>query len=492
MVCYYNKATGMVILDKTLYPKGITMPSLNFITAIEFSRIIEYELDFLSEKDFPNLFENKNFNDPYNIERNNYNQINQINNTNEKVFFIQTLIDKIAQANSNFTIKETDPPPHLPKGDFSVCLNFSSKDSKTPNVVSKIKGSSITEHGKINETEFMQTFITTEVYETVFRSQGLNIVPIDKNSRGVIRNFCNIGIDIYPSPDFGVVNTKGDIIGFIEYKSRISTPFEYDNVYNKDVMQTAMYTLLTPSRCKVWTIQNYSNDKFFVNCYSEDNIINIINSIIKQYGTIANYVLDNTNRDKKGKIVSIPSWEYLINLRDKNTSSFKISREFLLRYIIRDAKLRSIYKRENVEVNKASYQAKLVANRNPEIYKKEYTKNLKQIRDEIQEIVKKVKIMHPSELSGEKSLFSFSNNYDYKKFKYSEFNKELNDFDAEVNTILETNGFIDDFGFFGGIKNFSTIENFQDPKFIQGLPNTLFKDELENIFRVFEISGNSF
>ena len=491
MACYYDKATGMVVLDKTLYPKGITMPSLNFITAIEFSRIIEYELDFLSEKDFPNLFKDENFNDPYNIERNNYNN----NNTNEKIFFIQTLINKIAQANSNFTVTETDPPPPLPKGDFSVCLNFSSKDSKTPNVFSKIKGGSVTEHGKINETEFIQTFITTEVYETVFRSQGLNIVPIDKNSHGVIRNFCNIGIDIYPSPDFGVVNTKGDIIGFIEYKSRISTPFEYDNVYNKDVMQTAMYTLLIPNgRCKIWTIQNYSNDKFFVNCYSEDTIIKILNSIVRQYSTIANYVLDNIiHNKKKRRIVNIPSWEYLLDLRDKNTFSFKVSREFLLRYIIRDAKLRSIYKREDVEVKKASYQARLVANKNPEVYKEEYTKNLKQVRDKIQNIVKKVKNMVPSKDSGEKSLFYFSKDYyDYKKFKYSEFNKELNDFDAEVNTILETNGFIDDFGFFGGIKNFSTIENFQDPKFIQGLPNTLFEDELENIFRVFEISGNSF
>lgn len=482
MACRYDPTSGMVVLNKIIEPSRVTMPSLEFVTAIEFSRTIEYGLNSLSEADFPNLVKSGDDKDPYRVERENYNRKNQIDARDEQFRAVQSLINNIAKAKGfKFHFTEPDPPLPLPIGTLDVCLDFNVKDMRTPNAFSNVKNGEAATHGKINEGLFFDHFPQTEVYDKVFKSKGLTVVPIDSTTRGVIFNFCNVNVDIFPSPDYGVIDKNGNVVGFIEYKSRVTTPFEYDNIYNRDIMQTAMYALINPSRMsKVWTIQNYSNNKFFVNCYSEESVEKILNSIMYQYSIIANYVLNNTMYDNRWNVVSVPSWEFLINLRKRNTYSYQLSRSILLRYIVRDAKLRSIYKREDVEVKKASYEANEIAQGDLKLYKEEYSRRLREVRDRVQEVVKKVKAMTPSTSTGENPLLETKDSAGFLRFRYSPLDPDLEKQSNDIMVTLEVNGFTPGFGGSG---------NYCDPKFLQELPDTLFEDEMEALFRLFEISG---
>ena len=336
----FNRQKKKVVFSKPTEKSRNIVAALEFVTALNQAQLVENRLNYLLPEDFPDLEKPYYKGDLYRKERNNY---------NSKYYYIGkliALIKEIEDANPRGKIsnilsrKGWDLVAQtLGPGDLDIFTVYNEEAYNSPERTIKFEQTP-KEYGDIKEASFITDFAKTDIYHSIFKKHGYEIFPVEGN--GVIFNYLGFGIDIYSEPDFGVVNTAtGEVVGFIEYKARVATPLVYDNVFNVDVMQTALYSqfqgpTVDDATPRVWTIQNYSENKFIVSEYSKKNVNDVLDYIDSIYTKLVHDVYFMN--------VNVFSWESLYRIHGPESPQFWYTRNSMLRFITRDMKIRSAYK----------------------------------------------------------------------------------------------------------------------------------------------------
>ncbi len=214
-------------------------------------------------------------------------------------------------------------------GSLKVPVNF--KDKFAPGTYpSKITTPAI-QFGQAKEKSFHLDFVTSLAYHTVFAKQGYVIVPTKDLYH--IENFGGIsGFTVRSQPDFEVRSSKDNkLIGFIEYKARTCAPTQYNNYYNRDIMQTSLYSLIKngttitdlgnnprgtatdfPKRTRVWIIQNYDDSKFLIN-----EISSVAPKVVAGMTNQLHRIISDVNKSVRFDAVqNTTSQEYLYSRKD--------------------------------------------------------------------------------------------------------------------------------------------------------------------------------
>lgn len=315
-----------------------SVPGLEFVTALNQAQLVENRLNFLISEDFPNLGGRFRYGDPYQKERDNYNS--RYFYLTALIKFIETIelanprggqLDTVPAVDRDLVAKVPGP------GDLDIFTVYSGEafNSSEKTVKTRITPK---EYGDAKEESFLEEFKETDVYHSVFKKHGLEIFPVE--GHGILTNYLGFDIDIHSEPDFGVVDLEtGLVVGFIEYKARMATPLIYDNVFNVDVMQTALYSQFQGQtadnhRPRVWTIQNYSESKFIVSEYSYNNVTDVLDYIDSVYHKLVHDVYyQNVSR-----------WKHLYSVHGPESPQFWYTRNAMIRFITRDMEARSAYK----------------------------------------------------------------------------------------------------------------------------------------------------
>lgn len=340
---YYNGYS--VVFGVRGGPKGIPkdapkgMPSLGFVTAIHQARLLDYHLDYLATHEVKSDKARDIYNDS------NY-MVDECNTLIERLKEVKGLSPDPSIAayapigRSSFNLKS-------PQGTLSLqSYNSSNATDFRDGIVNNVTP---TDYGYEKEDEFIIEFSKTSMYRDLFLSENLDIVNVA--TPGMIENFCRFGVGIFPRPDFAVIDRRdGNVVGFIEHKARTGGATDYNNIFDADVMQTAMYSLLPVNGgvapeggLSCWIVQNYSSSKYVLTKLDSKAIEETLDSITSQYHRIANDIVKQNVSSPEGI-----AYAYLTN-----TDEHDYWRKTLLCHITNKIKDASSYTYKSMNVTPA-------------------------------------------------------------------------------------------------------------------------------------------
>ncbi len=269
-----------------------SIASLEFVNAIYQSRLLDYHLDYLTVDDLKIVGA-----------RDNHNDINyRVDECNKLVELLKQSRNTIAP---NLWLAACAPvgqqsyPGVAPPGDSSGGKpgSFATSSYYSDNVADfpdKLVNDDPTSYGNKKEEQFLKN---TTLLNDHFGKYKLDVVEV--TGGGALENFCNLGIAVFPRPDFAVVDqANGKVVGFIEHKTRTGGPTEYNNIFDPDVMQASMYSILPVNNAvrgnndflRVWIVQNYSDTKYVVTELEQAVVLKTLSGISSQYHRLANDV----------------------------------------------------------------------------------------------------------------------------------------------------------------------------------------------------------
>lgn len=130
----------------------------------------------------------------------------------------------------------------IPEGRLQIGSN--KYKLKEPTVVSGKRGKpSDTTFFLKRKNDFLRQLKDTAEYKRTFDSKNLSVEP--NSNYYDIENFANLGFTVEAKPDFVVVDkTTGKFVGFAEYKIYRNCFHLYNNIYHRDLMKLAVYSLI--------------------------------------------------------------------------------------------------------------------------------------------------------------------------------------------------------------------------------------------------------